>query len=79
MRVIVTADPATGRATAIQRLSLSAHDVEALADRRGARAMSTPPDLFDQPFEEDPSESPTPRRRRPRPDPAAPHLSQSAS
>ena len=35
--VIVTADPATGKATAIERLNLSAQDVEALA---GASAPS---------------------------------------
>jgi calcineurin-like phosphoesterase len=29
--VVVTADPATGKATAIERLNLSAQDVEALA------------------------------------------------
>jgi hypothetical protein len=29
--VIVTADPATGKATAVERLNLSAQDVEALA------------------------------------------------
>ena len=32
--IIITADPASGRATAIERLNLSAQDVEALAERR---------------------------------------------
>jgi hypothetical protein len=35
--VIVTADPATGRATALQRLNLSAAEVEALAAEGAAR------------------------------------------
>jgi hypothetical protein len=30
--VIVTADPASGKATAIERINLSAREVEALAD-----------------------------------------------
>ena len=34
--VIVTADPATGRATGIERLNLSASDVETLAESRHA-------------------------------------------
>ena len=34
--VVVTADPRTGRATAIERLNLSAADVEALAESQAA-------------------------------------------
>lgn len=34
--VLVTADPSTGRATAIERLNLSAQEVEALAERAAA-------------------------------------------
>ena len=38
--VIVTADPATGRATAIERLNMSASEVEALAEARATPARS---------------------------------------
>ena len=46
--VIVTADPATGRATAIERLNLSAADVEALAESqaRGCTSLSEWPISF---------------------------------
>ena len=37
--VLVTADPATGRARAVERLNLSAEEVEALADRAAAAVV----------------------------------------
>ena len=43
--VIVTADSATGRATAIERLNLTPADIEALRDAAGDYAVSGPPSL----------------------------------
>ena len=40
--VLITADPATGRATAIERLSLAAEAVEALAAATGAGRPAAP-------------------------------------
>jgi 2',3'-cyclic-nucleotide 2'-phosphodiesterase len=36
--VVISADPASGKATAIERLNLSMQEVEAMADRRAAAA-----------------------------------------
>ena len=51
--VIVTADPATGKATAIERLNLRLRKSRRWQRSAGAGAVTRMSDLFSQPFEED--------------------------